>query len=51
MASGKPVIAPNEGGYKKTVIDEITGKLIKNIDVNKLVNVIKEVGKNTRKIV
>lgn len=46
MASGKPVIAPNEGGYKETVIDGITGKLIDNINVDKLIEAIKEIGKN-----
>jgi len=46
MASGKPVIAANEGGYKETVIDGITGKLIDDINVDKLVQAIKEIGKN-----
>jgi len=46
MASGKPVIAPNEGGYKETVIDGITGKLINNIDADKLVKAIKEIRKS-----
>jgi glycosyltransferase involved in cell wall biosynthesis len=46
MASGKPVIASNEGGYKETIIDGITGKLIDNIDVDKLVNAVSKVGKN-----
>ena len=49
MASGKPVIAPNEGGYKETVIDGITGKLIDNINVDKLVKAIKEIGKDPAK--
>lgn len=49
MASGKPVIAPNEGGYKETVIDGVTGKLIDDINVEKLVNAIKEIGKNPQK--
>jgi len=46
MASGKPVIAPNEGGYKETVIDGETGVLIDYINVDKLVSAVKEVGKN-----
>jgi len=46
MASGKPVIAPNEGGYKETVIDGITEKLIDNINTEKLVEAIREIGKN-----
>ena len=45
-ASGKPVIAPNEGGYKETIIDGITGKLIDDINADKLVEAIKEIGKN-----
>lgn len=37
MASGKPIIAPNEGGYKETVINNVTGLLIDNINPEKLV--------------
>jgi len=44
MASGKPVIAPNEGGYKETIINEKTGILIDNIDAGKLVVAIKKLG-------
>lgn len=44
MASGKPVIAPNEGGNRETIIDGITGRLIDDIDADKLVAAIKEVG-------
>jgi len=46
MASGKPVIAPNEGGYRETIIDGKTGKLIDNINEYKLVEAIKKIGKN-----
>ena len=46
MASGKPVIAPNEGGYKETVINGKTGILIDNINEEKLIKAIKEIGKN-----
>ena len=46
MASGKPVVAPNEGGYKESVVNGKTGILIDDIDVNKLVAAIKEIGKN-----
>jgi len=49
MASGKPVIASNEGGYKETVINGKTGILIDNIDVDNLINTIKIVGKNPKK--
>jgi glycosyltransferase involved in cell wall biosynthesis len=45
MASGKPVIAPNEGGYKETVINGKTGILIDDIDENKLTEAIKSLGK------
>jgi len=49
MASGKPVITANEGGYKETVIDGVTGKLIDNINPDKLIEVIKEIGKNPQR--
>jgi glycosyltransferase involved in cell wall biosynthesis len=49
MASGKPVIAPNEGGYKETVIPNKTGILIDNINENKLVEAIKIMRKNPKK--
>ena len=49
MASGKPVIAPNDGGYKETVVDGVTGKLIDGINVAKLVSAIKEVGTHPKK--
>ncbi|KKP89320.1 hypothetical protein A2456_01975 [Candidatus Nomurabacteria bacterium RIFOXYC2_FULL_36_19] len=49
MASGKPVIAPNEGGYKETVINKETGILINNIDFNQLIDTIKIVGENSEK--
>ncbi|VVB82688.1 Trehalose synthase [uncultured archaeon] len=49
MASGKPVIAPDEGGYKESMIDEITGKLIKNINSEKLIDSIKKIGKKPEK--
>jgi len=44
MASGKPVIAPNEGGYKETVIHGVTGVLIDDIDEEKLIKAIREIG-------
>lgn len=49
MASGKPVIAPNEGGYKETVIDGVTGRLIGDINSDKLIQAIKELGKEIDK--
>jgi len=49
MASGKPVIAPNEGGYKETIINNKTGRLINNINPEKLAKAIKEINKNSEK--
>ena len=49
MASGKPVIAANEGGYKETVIDGVTGMLIDDINADKLVEAIKKMGENPQK--
>ncbi|MEK6934680.1 MAG: glycosyltransferase [Nanoarchaeota archaeon] len=49
MASGKPIIAPNEGGYRESIIDKENGRLINNINVDKLVETIKEVGENSIK--
>lgn len=46
MASGKPVIAPNEGGYKETVLDGITGELINDIDSSKLIEAIEKIDNN-----
>ncbi|MBN1539063.1 MAG: glycosyltransferase, partial [Candidatus Thermoplasmatota archaeon] len=44
MASGKPVIAPREGGYRETVVDGVTGMLIDDIDTQKLIDAIKVIG-------
>ncbi|MEK6889063.1 MAG: glycosyltransferase [Nanoarchaeota archaeon] len=49
MASGKPVIAPNEGGYKETIINGKTGLLINDINTEKLINAIKTIGKKPEK--
>jgi len=49
MASGKPVIAPNEGGYKETVIDGKTGMLIDELNPEKLAQAIEIIGKNPKK--
>lgn len=43
MSSGKPVIAPNEGGYKETIINNETGILIDNIDSIKLTDAITKI--------
>jgi glycosyltransferase involved in cell wall biosynthesis len=49
MASGKPVIAPNEGGYKETIINGKTGILIDDIDENKLKEAVKKLGEEIDK--
>jgi glycosyltransferase involved in cell wall biosynthesis len=46
MASGKPVIASNEGGYKESVINEKTGVLIDDINKDKLIKAIKKIRGN-----
>ncbi len=46
MASGKPVIAPNEGGYSETIVHGKTGLLIDAISVEKIVDAIKEINRN-----
>jgi glycosyltransferase involved in cell wall biosynthesis len=43
MASGKPVIAPNEGGYKETILDGQTGILIDEINDVKLIDAINKI--------
>jgi glycosyltransferase involved in cell wall biosynthesis len=43
MASGKPVIAPNEGGYKESIQNNINGILIDDIDSNKLFKAIEDI--------
>ncbi|MBU4370132.1 glycosyltransferase [Patescibacteria group bacterium] len=48
MASGKPVVAPNEGGYKETIINKKTGVLCSS-DITSLLNAIDEVSKNGEK--
>jgi len=49
MASGKPVIAPNEGGFKESIIDGKTGILIDEIDEEKIINEIKKINNNLEK--
>jgi len=49
MASGKPVIAPNEGGYKETIINGKTGILIDGINEDKLADAIKKLGEEINK--
>ncbi len=49
MASGKPVIAPNEGGCRETIIDGKTGILIDNINAAKLAAAVKALNKYLKK--
>jgi glycosyltransferase involved in cell wall biosynthesis len=46
MASGKPVIAPNEGGCRETIQDGVTGILINNIDSQKIVQAVYKIEEN-----
>ena len=49
MASGKPVIAANEGGYKETVVDGKTGKILKEVNPEAIIKAVKIIGKNPEK--
>lgn len=46
MASGKPVIAPDEGGYRESMVDGATGRLIPAISVERLCDAVREVGRD-----
>lgn len=43
MASGKPVVASNEGGYKETVVHGITGILLDDISPDALAEAISDI--------
>jgi glycosyltransferase involved in cell wall biosynthesis len=45
MAAGKPVIAPNEGGYQETILNNETGKLINSFNSQTLSEIIIEYSK------
>ena len=49
LASGKPSIAPNEGGYRESIIDGKTGILIDEIDKNKLTKAIRQLSNELEK--
>jgi glycosyltransferase involved in cell wall biosynthesis len=49
MASGKPVIAPNSGGYTETVINGKTGILIDDINSDKIISTVKKISKELKK--
>lgn len=48
MASGKPVIAPNEGGYKETVINEVTGLLLDGINTDNIIKAINHINSSNK---
>ncbi|MFA6048895.1 MAG: glycosyltransferase [Candidatus Micrarchaeia archaeon] len=48
MASGKPVVAVNEGGYRETVVDGKTGYLVA-ADAGSLAKAVEKVSKNPAK--
>jgi glycosyltransferase involved in cell wall biosynthesis len=45
MASGKPVIAVNEGGYRESVIDKKTGYLV-NPNASEIIRAMKKISEN-----
>jgi glycosyltransferase involved in cell wall biosynthesis len=49
LASGKPVIAPNEGGYRESVIDGATGALLQDTLPDTIKKAVKNVEANIRK--
>ena len=49
MASGKPVIAPREGGFIETVLDGETGILLDETSPETLAKAMKLVGRNPGK--
>lgn len=48
MASGKPVVAVNEGGYLETVLHKKTGLLV-NANIEELISAVKKISKNPKK--
>jgi glycosyltransferase involved in cell wall biosynthesis len=43
MASGKPVVAPSEGGYRESIINKVNGILIEDINKIKIIESIKNI--------
>jgi glycosyltransferase involved in cell wall biosynthesis len=41
MAAGKPVIAPNEGGYKESVVHNKTGILLDDVNAKKVADAVR----------
>ena len=50
LASGKPIIAPNEGGYIETVLKGKTGILIDDINENKLAENIRKLSEELKDV-
>ncbi|MEM2030707.1 MAG: glycosyltransferase [Archaeoglobaceae archaeon] len=48
MASGKPVVAVNEGGFRETIVDSLTGFLV-NANVEEIINAMKKVSEDPEK--
>jgi len=48
MASGKPVVAVREGGHTESVVDGVTGKLVR-ADVDELVAAVKEISRDPKR--
>jgi glycosyltransferase involved in cell wall biosynthesis len=49
LASGKPVIAPNDGGYRESVIDGETGTLLPDTRPDTIKNAVREIEARIRK--
>lgn len=49
MAQGKPVVAPDEGGYKESILDGKTGILLSSLEPQAIVNAITEIENNLAK--
>lgn len=49
LASGKPVIAPNEGGYRESVVDGETGILLSNMGPKTIKGAIRDIEARMRK--
>ncbi|MDP2652916.1 MAG: glycosyltransferase [Candidatus Omnitrophota bacterium] len=49
MAAGKPVIAPADGGFRETVLDGVTGRLLDRMDEDSLLAAVRFVGQDPGK--
>jgi glycosyltransferase involved in cell wall biosynthesis len=48
MASGKPVIAVKEGGYRETIVDDVTGALVDASEAG-IIDGVKLIGRDPSK--